>query len=341
MAVTVNTFLGTNNKEAPEALMSIDKGRAKTFMPSGVNVDVTDAYKLRRRFGVTRLLTGNWHSLWAHVSGSYGFGVKDGAVYRLYPRGDNVAATAVGLSVSSRRMVFSDVSSGDVHFSDGQRHWVYSGGAVEELTQAGTYDRTEQFADQDEDAAFYDAFPPVFELTWAFGRLWGADADAVWYSPAFFPRRCKADTDYIAQPGVTLLKAVSDGVYVGTEEAVWFYAGTDPKKMRPTQVCGEGAVKGTPVAVTADKFKIDGAFGPAVVWESVRGKVLGLSGGRIVYLTDAAVSYAPGELGASLLREANGLTQHLSAFPATSERASNMRATDVAEATIVRNGTII
>jgi len=341
MAITVDKFLGVNNKEAPEALVAISKGRAESYLTSGVNVDITEAGRLTRRKGVTQLLTGNWHSLWSAPTEMFGFGVKDGQVFYIYPSVSGVATTATGIITETRRMVYALTPNGDVHLSNGVAHWVYSGGAVTELNQAGTYDTAAAFADQADDAAFYDSFPPVVELECAFGRLWGADADTLWYSPSFFYRRSKADTDFIPQADITLLKAVTDGLYVGTSDAVWFYGGTNPKNMKPKQVCSEGAVLGTPLSVEAEKFKIEGAFGHAAIWESTRGKVIGLGGGRVIYLTDASVSYAPGDLGASLLRESNGLTQHLSAFRATSDQPSNMRATDSAEAEVIRNGIII
>lgn len=337
MATTVDNFLGVNNLRAPEALVEIDRGRAKSFLTEAVNVDVTETFALKRRTGFTLHTAGEWHSIWANRSATVGLGVCNGTLYSVTA----TAATSLGLSVGSQRLAYAEISQGDIHISNGVSHWVYSGGAITELAQGGTYENTAQFLDQSEDDAFYDSFPPAFELEWAFGRLWGADADTIWYSPAFFPRRCKLDTDFIPFAEATLLKAVADGVYVGNTAEVWFFAGTDPKRMNPRKVSTTGAVRGTGLVVAGEKLAIDGLTGDVVLWESAQGKMLGTAGGRVTPLTEGILSYATSTDGASLLREAGGLTQHISTFAAPSGEASNMRATDIAVAEVRRNGVLI
>lgn len=338
MATTVDKFLGVNNLRAPEALVEIDRGHATSFLAEAVNVDITETFALKRRSGFTLWAAGDWHSIWANRSATVGLGVCNGVLQRLTPAG----ATSLNLTVGSRRIVCTETSSGDVHFSDGQTHWVYTDGSVEALAQAGSYETTGQFLDQAEDEGFYDSFPPVLEVEWAFGRLWGADTETIWYSPGFYPRRCKLDTDYIPFLGVTLLKAVADGLYVGNASEVWFFGGINPKQMKPRRVSTTGAVRGTGIVVAGEKIAVEGLTGDVVLWESsTQGKMLGTAGGVVTPLTEGVVSYATSTDGASLLREVGGLTQHISTFSAPSGEASNMRATDVVIAEVYRNGVLI
>jgi hypothetical protein len=206
--------------------------------------------------------------------------------------------------------------------------------------QEGTYDRTVQYLDAGEDAQYYDSPPAGFEIEFFGGRLWVGARDALWYSQPFALDRVDRRHNYLPWTGVKMLGAVRDGLYVGLEKEVWFMSGTDPKSMRPVKTSGYGAIAGTKTYVDANKFQIDGASGIAVVWESPRGKVIGSEGGRVQLLTDRNVSYNPGERGASLVREFNGITQHVSSFPSGGD-GSGMRASDTASAEIRRNGVVI
>jgi hypothetical protein len=336
MTIRLDQFLGIDNKHAPEALFAIERGRARTALVEATNVDLTDAGKLKRRQGFTQLLSGSWHSLWGAPSGQRGFGVKDGVLQSV---GADLNATPLSVSLGERRTVFAEIPSGDVHLSDGRGHWVYSAGTMVHLARAGSYERSDQYLDQSEDEAFHDSFPAANELLWAFGRLWGADDLALWYSPPFYPRRCRLDEDFIPFAGTTLLQAVADGIYLGNDTEVWFFGGKDPKAMQPRQVMDCGAVKGTALPVLAERFKAQ-SKGPAAIWESSRGKMLGLAGGQVVPLTEENLSYGTGETGASLLKEAQGLTQHLSVFRQPGD-GSNMRTADIAVAEVRRKGIII
>ncbi len=329
--VTTKAFLGVNNKLPPEALTKIERGEAESFFVEAMNVDMNDAGGFSRRRGFSQVLAGACHSVWGSSHGMYL--VCDGWLCRFINE-DTVPIVEVSLAPVSYAQ-----GPDRVFFSNGQVIGWLQGDEYGLYEQEGTYSRTAQFLDAEEEQAFYDTPPPGPEIEFFAGRLWVA-AEAVWYSQAFFPERVDRRHNYLPWSGVTMLGAVADGLYLGRENEVWFLSGTDPKQMRPVQVCDYGAVSGTKVYANADKFLPDSTGGRVVLWESSQGKVLGLPGGQIKLLTDRNVSYAPGARGASLLRELAGFTQHVSTFPSGGE-GSGMRASDTAIAEIRRNGVVI
>lgn len=333
---TINGFEGVDNRHAPEDLIAYAEraARATSRLPVGKNVDISDSLKLRRRVGFAQTLSGNYHSLWANAD--YSFAVKD---YQLIyaPLG---AATALR-SASSREVSYADTGAG-VYISDGQFIGRYLDGAYADLARAGTYDRPTSTLDPTDEVDAYDSPPPGTILLWAFGRLWVVTDWGVAFSRAYRPDQVNLVSDYWDMPGVTLLAAVDDGLYVGTSTEIMFFAGTDPKKATPLRtVIQAGAVARTQVMTTADKLGTDGGTGQAVLFESTIGKLAGYSGGRIRALTDQSLSYAVGATGASFLREINGMTQHISSLPARDSDGSNMRTTDTAVAEVRRNGILI
>lgn len=332
--ITAAGFPGVNNKLPPEALVKIDRGNAASFFVDAVNIDVNDAGGFSRRRGFTQTLSGSCHSAWSSTFGFYV--VVDDELCLFNPTAET---TTPILSVSLLPISYAQAHD-RVCFSNGQIIGWLKGDQYGLYERVGTYDRTAQFLDPSEDADYYDTPPPGNEIEFFAGRLWVAGRDAVWYTKPFFLDRVDYQHDYLPWENARMLGAVRDGMYLGLEKEVWFLGGTDPKSMQPVKVCNFGVVAGTKTYIDADKFAIDGAAGLAVVWESPRGKVLGMPGGRVLLMTDKNVSYNPGDRGASLLREFNGITQHVSAFKAGGD-GSSMRASDTASAEIRRNGVVI
>lgn len=333
--ITASNFLGVNNKLPPDALMTIEKGNAETFLLEAVNVNLSDAGSFSRRAGFTQKISGVCHSAYG---GSMDLVVVDAVLNRIVTADPLVVDPLI--AVGHTRLCYAPYM-GDVYFSNGQSLGVVNqDGSAEFVSRAGSYQQQSfHFVDPAVDE-YFDSTPPGREICEHGARLWSAADDALWYSEAFFPRRCDRQKNYFPWKSATMLAPVEGGLFVGVGKEVWFLSGTDPKQMQPRRVCDFPAVRGTAVEVDAGRFPVDGASGKSVVWESPRGKILGTAGGRIVLLTERNVSYNPGEVGASMLREINGETQHVSSFPSGGD-GSNMRTSDIAVAEIRRNGIII
>jgi hypothetical protein len=333
---TLNAFKGLDNINAPETLASSDKGIIESYLTEAKNVDISRTGRVTRRQGFTLHTSGSCHSLW--FGNGSGFVVKNN---RLGSLDTNLAFTDLH-AASERYFSYADTGAG-IYMTDGVTMLRYRDSTLTELANVGTYDPASSYLDPSEDTVVYDSPMPGNLVVWMFGRLWVATDEAIFYSRGYYPDQFNLSVDFIDEPNVTLLGAASDGVYIGTDKRVQFFASDNPKNpARVTTVSSFGAVARTQLLVEdAAVFGIKGASGPCVVWESAEGKMLGLGGGNIVKMTDPHAAYVVGNLGASLLRNHNGETQHISTLVSRDGDSSNMRTTDTAVAEVVRNGILV
>ena len=97
-AVTLQQFKGLNNTVAPERL-------APGELVHAVNIDIDDSGHVRRRRGATRLLTGQFHSLFEAEDGTI-YVVRDGVLCRLLPSDQTVS---LGATIGARRVAYVQV----------------------------------------------------------------------------------------------------------------------------------------------------------------------------------------------------------------------------------------
>lgn len=331
---TIQAFKGVDNRNAPESIVAKDRDKIETYLTEAINVDISRVGKPKRRTGFTLSSAGSYHSLW-HENGQ-GFAVKDS---RLISIDGNLVETDLR-AASDQYFSYADAMDAGVYMSDGAAMLRYRDGSLSELTNVGTYNPASSYLDPSEDSAIYDNPPPGNLVVWMFGRLWVATSDAIYYSRGYLPDQFNSADDYIAESGVTLLGPAGDGYYIGTDKKVQFIASKNPKDPAGvTNVTRFGAVLGTQIILEdVGVFGIDGASGPGVVWESEEGKILGLTGGRVVKMVQDRVSYPAGDRGASIIRSLNGENFHISSLATKDGDSSNMRTTDTAVAQVIRNG---
>lgn len=124
----------------------------------------------------------------------------------------------------------------------------------------------------------------------AFGRVWIGRDDVLHYTAGAWNFE-KAGASGIMLPArITMIRPVDDGLYVGTEAAVFFLAGANPAAGMPVRrVSIDPAIPGSDVLVRADDY---GRFDPVtgVIWTGPRGICLGLPDGIVINLTKNRVA---------------------------------------------------
>lgn len=149
------------------------------------------------------------------------------------------------------------------------------------------------------------------------GRLWVGQGAVVWYTSEYSPHWLFPDTGFITVPDrVTLLEASEDGIYVGTNSAVWFLTGNSPDDMVMRRVSAVGAVEGTGTTLPNDAFSGEGT--PPLTrcaWMDTEGYFcVGYSGGMIVRPTKTAYSAGQHLSGVSGFWQYEGLRQAIVAL---------------------------
>lgn len=330
----ITNFFGVDNKHAPESL--VDRSKKSAYLTEGKNIDISSKYSISRRCGYEKVIDGNFHSLWGNKD--YTFVMSDGTFTKI---NNDLSLTGMGANVfGSLPLSYADtgsfiyISDGiDIIKTDGTNSFVIQNGATYENPSHQFYKENAPV-----DTDIYDAPQAGNPIAWMFGRLWCATKDAIFYSKGYEPDLFNLETDYIDIKNVSMLGAVDDGYYIGTDAEVYFISGGDPNTPTRLDVVSKyGAVKGTCISIDAQQLGLESGEGKALVFESKRGKIVALNGGKIVEATEDKIAYSVGNAGAMFMREQNGESHLISSLRNLGDTdGANMRATDYAEAEIIR-----
>ena len=163
------------------------------------------------------------------------------------------------------------------------------------------------------------------------GRIYGASGTMAWFTEAlryglYDPRR----NFLMFKRGVNIMLPVTDGIYFGTPDKVYFYAGKGPGEFVPRVVCNFGAVKGTGMEFP----KKEEQDGVVVGWFSERGFVKAYDGGRVQMGDKERTMIGQYDQGAAMYRESRGIRQILATM--RQKTRSGIVSNDSAEAEVRR-----
>lgn len=291
--VRLRSCRGVNANHVPFRLW-LDLRTGAWDAAEAVNVVVDDTGAVSRCEGYALALPGQWHSLWA--DGEDVLGVWGAALVRVRP--DNaVEVLREGLTPGAR-VAFCRVLSW-VFWSNG-----CESGVIEDGGENGPWGgRAWPYADDGRDMSG----PPAGTiLEAAFGRVWIAQGRHVWCTEPGFYHFVDRAAGFLApfDGEVTMLRAVDDGLYVGTERRTYFLAGGDPGRMTYRQSAAARAVPGTDVAV--DPALVPGLGrmaleAPGVLWVGREGVMFGGPGGQTANLTKNRTPFPVGSRGAACI----------------------------------------
>jgi len=189
--------------------------------------------------------------------------------------------------------------------------------------------------------------PPFMDyITHAFGRMWGARGNILYYSESFHLDWFKLATNrFQFTTDITMVARMRTGLFIGCEDRTYCLLGTEPKEMHQLDV-GSGAVPGT-LAYCNNIIELGDTISPpekkhesVPVWVSQEGIVIGNPVGRLFNLSQGKVRFAPGTGGAALYRQRDGDFQYLTSFYSGPDNDS-VGISDEATIEVMRNGVVI
>jgi len=298
LSVIYQGFYGINNRLPAERIKSIPTDNDPlTELTAAVNVDLDDSGKPSRRDG---------YALHQSIPGAHdGFAaygvciyVMGGVLYRFFPA-TKVSTPLVNVGNDSKMRYFPAI--GRIFFTND----VVVGEVRDGV--AALFGTTS--------VPFKAPLPAGQAIAHQKARLYVAKDKVLWISDVKPLSRVDLRHGFKQFPDpITLIAPSVDGVYVGTDKAIYFGQGGNPLKM-PFLKVSDCAALDIPVqyedATAVKGLQIEGVF-PFFTTED--GVCVGLPQGQLLNLTEERYVMPAGTTGASMMREINGQVHYITAY---------------------------
>lgn len=332
--ITINQFSGIKNTVTRERLMPGELEVAK-------NVDIDDVGQIHRRRGYQLKTAGNFHSLFRADHGLV-YGVKNGDLVRIEP---NYTTTTIVSGVGTAPLTMlhlgdniyfsSEVTSGRFdHRTNVPTPW----GAVasERMWLSAVVNPTPSMPPIK--GKLLKPPPLATILAYFNGRIYLAVDTTVWFTELYLYDWVDSVKGFLPfENDVKVLTAVADGLYVGTETAIWYLSGT-AGAMKRVQVANYGAIKGSaqpvPSNLIPDQLQQQTKGGTLIMTQ--QGLCIGMDGGNFLNLMQTKVIFPEMSSVNSLFRLQDGVNQYVCVADSGGTPASNARIGDYVDAEIRR-----
>lgn len=340
--IILGAFDGVRNNVARERLGPKDLEIAK-------NIDLDDSGQPRRRRGFVQVATGEWHSIC--TIGSKVYGVNDGQLGIIRP--DN-SFFQLGVSIGRPPVAYTKVNE-DVYFTspdaqgviDYETETVSPWGATngQGFWDSPVYSPT---ATLGEVAGRLLGDPPKATMIEAFhGHIYLAEGKVLWKTELFrFHYVDRLAGFYQFEHAITMVRAVDDGMYVGTVEGLYFLQEErllmrEFKALKMVKVLDTGVLPGSDVVVPVNLIHPNAQnqavpTGTSVCFLTNDGICVGLSGGECYNLTQGRVDLPHGVSAAGLFRQDQGVNSYIAAVDSAGAPTANARIGDYVEAELIR-----
>lgn len=333
-SVMLNQFAGVKNTVTRERLAPQQQERAR-------NLDIDDAGQPRRRRGYTQKIAGDFHSLWTAPDGRT-FCVRNGRLCLLKPDYTTIDLTDGGYFP----VAFHDIGD-TIYFTSLD----VSGKVMPDLTVLpwgqvggeGTWlspvvRPTETLG---EVRGKLLGKPPLAEyLAYLNGRLFLATDNVIWATELYLYDYVDKTRSFLQfESKITGLANGTDGLYVGTETALWYLEGP-LAQMKRSLVISLGILPRSMIGVPADLLTAVGAQAEqsknATLMMSEQGVIAAFDGGVCVNLTKNETLFPTAQGVAAMFRKQDGINQYVAVLDSGGTPTAGTRIGDYVDAEIRR-----
>ena len=285
-------FKGINNVDDPIRLHEGNKVSGITSLIEAENVDVDDKRMLSRRDGfLTPRVAGITHSIWSNENEDICFFVEGTELKQLFSD-DTTVVVKTGLT-PGLGMNYVEINN-VVVVTNNQFIGYIEDGTYKEFTAPTNYGKV---------PAKPGHLIEVFN-----NKLLVAIGDSIYFSDSMMLNQFDDKKGYHQFHGViSMIKAVSDGVYISDSKNTYFLAGGDFAKAQQRKVADYLAFNDGAVKIEAEELALEGFSGRAILWLSEKGFCVGTDGGHFANITKRV--YSPGSnwnKGAGIFRKDKG-----------------------------------
>lgn len=332
--IVVGQYAGIRNTVSRERLQPDD-------LAAAVNVDIDDVGQARRRRGYVKRLAGDFHSA-VTIAGQV-LGVRDGWLGQIFPDWTFQAVVEVGPEALSYTNVGSDIYYSSLTASGkivgGTRFpWGMEVSPGQWLSPVITpTDTLGEIAGK-----MLGAPPMAQELEHYKGRIYLAAGKLLWATELFQYDHVDKTRNYIPfEDDITMVAAVTDGLYVGTTAHLFFLDGTLSEGFARSTVMAGGVIRGSRVSVPTSRVHPEARTRPTPeddgpVFMTTRGVCAGMANGEVFNITQDRMVFPAAQRAAALYREDQGANSYLAVTDSGGTPEANARIGDYVDAQIVR-----
>jgi hypothetical protein len=351
-SIVLNKFSGLRNTIGPERLGNDEFARAR-------NIDIDDIGQVRRRRGYTKVGSGNYHSLYA-AAGGIVYVVKDGTLGILNP---DYSFIGMSSGIGPDPLAYQQVGP-VVYFSSATNSGKISNGTVspwgESIADFWFSPVVNPLPDLPPTGGRLFGSPPLATvLAYYNGRIYLANRNILWATEMYLYNIVdKTRNFYQFESNINIIGVVTDGLYIGTDDAVYFLSGMFSEfktnigykgGMKRIVVINTGAIPGSLVTLPSELVHpalqanlaapIDSKN--AILFMTKSGLVCGLDGGNTFNLTQTKFLFPDMTAASALFRRQNGVNQYLSVANSGGTPAEAARFGDHLSAQLIRfNGDV-
>lgn len=332
--IVLGKFSGIRNTVSAERL-------AIGELERGINIDIDDAGQVRRRRGYARRALGHYHSL-RQIAGQH-LVVKNGMLgtldfaYNFTPLLQVGPETVRYVAVGDTIYFASDVVNGKI----------MQGNVVPWGSQSGTGQWVSPVMRPTETLGLVSGrmltAPPMASALEVYkGRIYLAAGRVLWATELYLYDLVDKTKNFLTfEDDLTMIAAVTNGIYIGTASQLLFLQGTFTKGMQMSVIMETGVIADSLVTVPYSKAVPQARQGPVPegygpMFMTNAGICVALDGGTVYNLTQDHVVFPDAVRAAALYREDQGANAYVAVADSAGGPGSNARIGDYVDAEIVR-----
>jgi hypothetical protein len=330
-----------------------------------INIDLDDVGQPHRRRGVTQLDPSSWGNLWNDAAGNlYGTAFYSGVnhLYKITGSTSNFSLNLIDNTVPYPIKLGYVHPAGDMVYVTGG----HTGYAVKFNNQTLAVSKWQGSLNANGQNYWFSPVvnptptlpairgrllgpPPSHASILAYwnGRIYMAAGRTLWLTlPYLYDYVDKTRDYYQFDAETTLVGAVSDGVYVGTAEGVWFLSGNPAEGLKRVRVMDTPAIPGTMVYIPGElanppqvNLGEDTNVKVSIAFMTQEGYCGGMDGGECYNYTEDRVIFPKSVWGAAAFRRQDGMNHYIASLNSEGDPVAGGRIGDYLDGELVPAGT--
>ncbi len=339
----LSSWDGLKNTMQPERLGDKDLVRAR-------NIVLDDSGQPSRRRGYTLKLPGNIHSLFTSYQGVV-LGVVNSELSIIDPDYSHQPLAFIGTDPAAGMSPLAYAQVGDQVYYVGEvdrgvvdipgRVWS-PWGDPDDLWLSPVVNPTETLPAIA--GRLLKQPPHATCITYYNGRLYLAQGRTLWATELYLYNFVDATAGYKPfEADITMIGTVTDGIYVGTKEGLWFLSGPTFAEMKRTRAMDSGVIPGSMVDFPGElanppqvPLTSTTPVVSSILFMTTKGVCIGLDAGQTINLTESKYVFPDSVSAAALYRRQDGVNQYIAALQNGGSPMQSAAIGDHLDVTIIR-----